>query len=105
MTGPNGIDVANLFTSPNSETMDVPGYDAIEAELKAFEAEERKRLGIDEEKVEQWRDLNPQGFTKKERTSTTILLGGLTRAQDYLIAGALQGVGYKVKSMDVPDYE
>ncbi len=105
MAEPNGIDVANLFTSPGSETMDVPGYDAIEAELKAFEAEERRKLGLDEEKVEQWRDPNPQVFTKKQRATTTILLGGLTRAQDYLIAGALAGVGYKVKSMDVPDYE
>jgi predicted nucleotide-binding protein (sugar kinase/HSP70/actin superfamily) len=105
MEQPTGIDIANLFTSRGAETEDVPGYDAIEAELKAFEAEERKRLGLDEEKVEQWRDPNPQVFTRRQRETTTLLLGGLTRAQDFLIAGALAGVGYKVKSMDVPDYE
>jgi predicted nucleotide-binding protein (sugar kinase/HSP70/actin superfamily) len=102
---PNGIDLANLFTSRGTESEEIPGYDAIEAELKAFEAEERKKLGLEEEKVEQWRDPNPQTFTRRQRDTTTLLLGGLTRAQDYLIAGALAGVGYKVKSMDVPDYE
>ena len=99
-----GIDVANLFTARTGDD-DVPGYDDIEAELKAFEAEERKRLGIAEEKVEHWHDANPQNFTKADRETTTILMGGLTMAHDFLVTGALGGLGYRVKPLDCPDYE
>ena len=38
-------------------------FEEIERELKVFEAEERKRLGIEEEKVQHWHDANPQTFT------------------------------------------
>lgn len=78
-------------------------YAGIEAELKAFEAEERKRLGLVEEDVEHWRDPNPQEFKKSERASTTLLFGGLTLAHDVLIAGALAGLGYNVQALDCPD--
>ena len=37
-------------------------YDAIERELRLFEAEERRRLGIEEEQVDHWHDPNPQVF-------------------------------------------
>ena len=47
-------------------------YAEIEKELAAFEAEERKRLGIEEEKVEHWHDANPQNFTRDEREHTTV---------------------------------
>jgi predicted nucleotide-binding protein (sugar kinase/HSP70/actin superfamily) len=78
-------------------------YAKIEAELKAFEAEERKKLGLDEEAVEHWRDPNPQTFTKEQRASTTILLGGLTLAHDVLVSAALNGLGYKIQPLDCPD--
>src|SRR5687767_6108873 len=80
-------------------------YTAIEAELKAFEAEERKRLGLDEKEIEHWRDKNPQTFTKEQRASTTILLGGLTLAHDVLVTGAMAGLGYKIEALDCPDYD
>src|ERR1043165_4400405 len=84
---------------------DVLDYEAIEKELKAFEAEERKRLGLPEEKVEHWHDPNPQQFVRSERETTTILLGGLTLAHDTLVTGALGGLGYKVRALDCPDLE
>jgi predicted nucleotide-binding protein (sugar kinase/HSP70/actin superfamily) len=103
---PNGADLVNLLTSkPTEDGVEPQGYDEIESELKAFEAEERKRLGLEEEAPEQWRDENPQKFTASQRESTTILLGGLTRAHDCLVTGALKGLGYNVKPLDVPDYE
>jgi predicted nucleotide-binding protein (sugar kinase/HSP70/actin superfamily) len=80
-------------------------YAAIEAELEAFEAQERKRLGLDEKEVEHWRDENPQTFTKAQRASTTILLGGLTLAHDVLVTGAMAGMGYKIEALECPDYE
>ena len=86
--------------NPASLNLDVD----IEAQLAAFEAEERRRLGLDDVK-EHWHDPVPQGFTRKERDSTTILVSGLTMAHDYLIEGALKGVGYVMQHMDCPDYE
>ena len=38
-----------------------------------------------------------------ERESVTLLIGGLTAAQDFLIEGALRGLGYKVEYMSCPD--
>jgi predicted nucleotide-binding protein (sugar kinase/HSP70/actin superfamily) len=80
-------------------------YAAIEAELKAFEAGERKRLGLEEKDVEHWRDPNPQTFTRDQRATTTILFGGLTLAHEVLVSGALAGLGYKVQALECPDYD
>ena len=74
----------------------------IDAELQKFEAEQRASLGLDGEK-RHWVDANPRVFTADQRAHTTILLGGLTMAHDFLITGALSGIGYKVQTLDVPD--
>lgn len=74
----------------------------IEEELARFEAEQREALGLDKMKTH-WTDENPQRFTSDQRAHTTILLGGLTLAHDYLITAALSGLGYKVQTLDCPD--
>ena len=77
----------------------------LDAELKAFEESERKRLGLDKH-VEQWvEDMVGLGFKKSERAKVTMLIGGLTVAQDYLIEGAFKGIGYSVQMLDVPSNE
>src|SRR5215204_2430405 len=74
----------------------------IDAELKKFEESERTRLGLDG-KVDQWvEDMVGLGFKKSERSKITLLIGGLTLAQDYLIEGGLKGIGYNVQMLDVP---
>lgn len=75
----------------------------IDAALRAFEAEERRRLGLDEVPRDHWHDPLPKTFTRKERATTTLLVSGLTMAHDYFVEGALSGVGYKVKHLDCPD--
>jgi len=80
-------------------------YEAIERELRAFEAEERVRLGLAEERVAHWHDVNPRTFTREERSTTTILLGGLTLAHDTLVSGALAGLGYRIEALECPDVE
>ena len=80
-------------------------YDQIEAELKAFEDAERRRLGLDDDPIDHWIDANPQTFTRAERAHTTILFGGLTMAHDQLVRAALAGLGYDMQPLDVPDYE
>jgi predicted nucleotide-binding protein (sugar kinase/HSP70/actin superfamily) len=77
----------------------------IDAELARFEAEERQRLGLDG-KVEQWiEDMVGLGFKKSERSKITLLIGGLTVAQDYLVGGGLEGMGYNVQVLDCPTTE
>ena len=78
----------------------------VDAELRRFEEEERKRLGLSDEKREHWTDsmIDPQ-FSASQRPHTTLLLGGLTMAHDYLVEGALQGVGYRTRAVDCPDHE
>lgn len=75
----------------------------VEAELRAWEEAERERLGLREGR-RQWVDnmLKPK-VTKKERDSITILIAGLTAAQDFLVEGALRGLGYKVKFIGMAD--
>ncbi|MER2606890.1 MAG: hypothetical protein ABTQ29_13735 [Siculibacillus sp.] len=55
--------------------------------------------------IEHWYDANPQTFTRTERGSTTLMFGGLSAAADFLIGAALEGLGYNVRVLDVPDYE
>jgi predicted nucleotide-binding protein (sugar kinase/HSP70/actin superfamily) len=83
--------------------LDVTSLDAIEAELKKFEIEERKRLGLPTEDAKHWFDAVPREFTADQRAHTTILVSGLTMAHDLFIQSALRGIGYKVMAMDTPD--
>jgi predicted nucleotide-binding protein (sugar kinase/HSP70/actin superfamily) len=83
--------------------LDAMSIEAIEAELKQFELEERKRLGLPTESAQQWFDAVPRTFTRDQREHTTILVSGLTMAHDLFIQAALRGIGYKVLAMDVPD--
>src|SRR5262245_1242353 len=76
----------------------------VDAELAAFEAEERARLGLQQEK--QWlEDMANLTFTKSEKGKITLLIGGLTMAHDYLVSGAFRSLGYTVVPLDCPDYD
>ncbi len=73
----------------------------IDAELKKFEVEEKKRLGLAE--PEQWiEDMVGLGFTTSQKSKVTLLIGGLTIAHDFLIEGALKGIDYNVQMLDAP---
>jgi predicted nucleotide-binding protein (sugar kinase/HSP70/actin superfamily) len=77
----------------------------MEAELKKFEEEERKRLGLDV-KTEHWiEDMAGLTFTKKEKAKITMLVGGLTMAHDYFVEAGLRGAGYNVQMLECPTNE
>ena len=77
----------------------------MDAELKRFEEEERKRLGLDT-KTEQWiEDMAGLTFTKKEKAKITMLVGGLTMAHDYFVEAGLRGAGYNVQMLECPTNE
>ncbi|NBI30531.1 2-hydroxyglutaryl-CoA dehydratase [Chengkuizengella marina] len=73
-------------------------------ELNRYQTEQEEKLGLNQSKA-QWFDPVPRQFFAKDKDSTTILFGGLTMAHDYLMEGALKGLGYHVKHMDCPDSE
>ena len=87
----------------NGNGLDEMSLEQIEQQLKDFEIEERKRLGLPVESAKHWLDEVPRQFTADQRAHTTILVCGLTMAHDLFIQAALRGIGYKVLAMDVPD--
>jgi predicted nucleotide-binding protein (sugar kinase/HSP70/actin superfamily) len=94
------------MSTTNNKTgndLDLTSLEAIEQQLKDFEIEERKRLGLPVENAKQWFDEVPREFTREQRAHTTILVSGLTMAHDLFIQSALRGIGYKVMALDVPD--
>jgi predicted nucleotide-binding protein (sugar kinase/HSP70/actin superfamily) len=93
--------VSNKMEAPPAD--DPTGTLDIDAALKAFEDEERAKLGLPVD-TNHWYDkmIDPQ-FSKTERSGTTLLIAGLTAAHDFLIKGALTGLGYNVEVIDVPD--
>jgi predicted nucleotide-binding protein (sugar kinase/HSP70/actin superfamily) len=62
-------------------------------------------FGVQQPPKKQWFDSQSRPFLASEKDSTTILVSGLTMAHDYLLEGALQGLGYRVKHLDCPDVE
>ena len=93
------MSIDNLHV-PNKKSL--PLLD-VDAELARFEAEERQRLGIDEG-AEHWVEkMANADFKKSERPGITLLIGGQTQAQDFLIRAGLEGIGYNVRCLDVPD--
>ena len=93
----------------NSPTTSVNGCAAtaravseIEADLRAFEEEERLRLGL-EAAPEPWRDPDVIPFTEEQRATTTLLFGGLTRMHEVLLESTFERFGYKVKALACPD--
>ncbi|MGF9911749.1 2-hydroxyglutaryl-CoA dehydratase [Paenibacillus ehimensis] len=78
---------------------------SLEEKLLQFQKEQEKALGLDQANRHQWFDPVPRQFLAKDKASTTLLFGGLTMAHDYLVEGALKGLGYNVKHLDCPDNE
>src|SRR5712692_2530326 len=85
-------------------TTSIPdSVEAIEEQLRQFEIEERRRLGLPVEPGKHWFDELPSTFTRSQHEHTTVLVCGLTMAHDLFIQSALRGIGYKVMAMDTPD--
>jgi predicted nucleotide-binding protein (sugar kinase/HSP70/actin superfamily) len=77
----------------------------MDAELKKFEEEERRRLGLDT-KIDHWvEDMAGLTFTKREKAKITMLVGGLTIAHDYFVEAGLRGAGYNVQMLECPTNE
>jgi predicted nucleotide-binding protein (sugar kinase/HSP70/actin superfamily) len=73
----------------------------VEAELRAFEDAERERIGIRKERKHWVDNMTNVSVKRSERSTVTLLIGGLTAAQDFLAEGAFRGQGYNVEHLSV----
>jgi predicted nucleotide-binding protein (sugar kinase/HSP70/actin superfamily) len=68
---------------------------------------ERARLELEEglQRTDRQHFKRPveRPFTRDQRSTTTLLFGGLTWKHEKLVEGALEGLGYKVQSVPVPN--
>ncbi len=100
--------ITNTVETPKKKSLPIAGKlealsEEMEKEIQAYEETERQRLGVKAAR-KQWVDtMMKSEMTKAERANVTLLIGGLTAAQDFLIEGALRGLGYKVEYMSCPD--
>lgn len=76
----------------------------LEEYLNRYKEEQYAELDLNQTR-KQWFDPIPRQFFARDKDSTTILIGGLTMAHDYLVEGALRGLGYQIKHMECPDIE
>jgi predicted nucleotide-binding protein (sugar kinase/HSP70/actin superfamily) len=92
-----------LMNKPAPSPLDADVDVDVEAAMREFERMERERLGIREAR-KQWVDnmVNPQ-VKRDEREGVTLLIGGLTKAQDFFAEGAFRGLGYNVIHLDAPN--
>jgi predicted nucleotide-binding protein (sugar kinase/HSP70/actin superfamily) len=71
--------------------------------------EERARLasemGVQTQVREHFKRPVENFFSKSQRANTTLLFGGLTWKHEYLIHGALEGLGYKCEAVPTPDVQ
>src|ERR1051325_1496619 len=90
-------------TSPNLVQIGASIEDVIQQRL----AEERARLeheaGLQKREVHQFKKPVERLFTKQERSSTTLLFGGLTWKHEKLVHGALEGLGYRAEAVPTPN--
>src|SRR4051812_41791444 len=94
-----------MQTDPTKRALPVMPEDDMAGQLAQFEASERKRLGLDVE-PDQWIETMAEAsFTASERSKVTLLIAGLTVAHDFLIEGALRGLGYNVMTLECPTNE
>lgn len=94
----------NLDHMTKQDISNVIDFEEIEAKVLAFKERERQRLGLADIPA-QWHDQNPQGFSRQQRSKTTVLFNGVTRTHDRLIEAALTGQGYKAMAMGDTDNE
>ena len=74
----------------------------VDAEIKKFEAEERKRLGLDVVTDHWVEDMAGLTFSMKEKAKITLLVGGLTVAHDFFVEAGIRGSGYNVQMLECP---
>ena len=77
----------------------------IEARTREYEEQLRKEMGLGKKDLNHFEKPVERPWTKDQKDSTTILFGGLTVAHEELALAAMEGLGYKLRRLPVPDNE
>jgi predicted nucleotide-binding protein (sugar kinase/HSP70/actin superfamily) len=77
----------------------------IKRKLEEERARLAREMGIEFKVRQHFKKPVENGFTKDQRHHTTVLFGGLTWKHEYLIHGALEGLGYKCEAVPAPDVQ
>jgi len=80
-------------------------YKKFELQARAYEEQLRQLLGATKKEYKHFKKPKEKPFTISQREHTTILYGGLTLAHEYILKGAMLGLGYKVEYLPCPDNE
>src|SRR5262245_2524290 len=79
--------------------------DLIKQKLDEERARLAREMGVETRSREHFKRPVENLFTKSQRAHTTLLFGGLTWKHEYLIHGALEGLGYKCEAVPTPNVE
>jgi predicted nucleotide-binding protein (sugar kinase/HSP70/actin superfamily) len=82
-----------------------PKEELIRQKLEQERARLAQEMGLDTQVREQFKKPVENPFTASQRANTTLLFGGLTWKHEYLIHGALQGLGYKCEAVPTPNVQ
>jgi predicted nucleotide-binding protein (sugar kinase/HSP70/actin superfamily) len=77
----------------------------IRRKLEQERARLAQEMGIDTQIRQQFKKPVENPWTRSQRASTTLLFGGLTWKHEYLIHGALEGLGYKCEAVPTPNVQ
>ena len=82
-----------------------PKEEIIKQKLEQERARLAREMGLDTQVREQFKKPVENPFTASQRANTTLLFGGLTWKHEYLIHGALEGLGYKCEAVPTPNVQ
>src|SRR5215469_5975672 len=107
-----------MSTNPSDRATATPPVNPINLVQISSSKEELIKRKIEEERARLAREMGIEfhakphfkkpfenTFTKDQRDHTTILFGGLTWKHEYLIHGALEGLGYKCEAIPTPNVQ
>jgi predicted nucleotide-binding protein (sugar kinase/HSP70/actin superfamily) len=96
----------NSATQPPVNLVNITSTeDLIRQKLEQERARLAQEMGIETQIRQQFKKPVENPFTSSQRATTTLLFGGLTWKHEYLIHGALQGLGYKCEAVPTPDVQ
>lgn len=100
---------ANFDQQPTTPPAGLVNITSREELIKQKLEQERARLaremGVELRDREHFKRPVENPFTKSQRSHTTLLFGGLTWKHEYLIHGALEGLGYKCEAIPTPNVQ
>src|SRR5262252_1189939 len=98
-------DPSQRVSAPSPLVQITSKEELIRQKLEEERARLAREMGLEAEARAHFKRPVENLFLKSQRATTTILFGGLTWKHEYLIHGALEGLGYKCEAIPTPDVQ